>query len=182
MKTENYTVYYSTGGHDSDRNKSRLMGLVNKCFMKKNSSMNKVTFFLLVIIAVIFIIISNNINRKKIAEIVSNSSYTIGTVQFYSSQKGAALYVPKVISSSTQPADVKFSYNVNGEKYTNRYDEAFFKMPSEGIQKGEQYLVIYNVRHPDKSLILFDYPIKNETDLDRYMEKFKTNPPDFKFK
>jgi len=149
--------------------------------MKKNNSMKKIIFFLVAISAVIGIIIFNNINRKKIAEIVSNSSYTIGTVQFFSSHKGA-IFVPKVTSSPSKPAQVDFSYNVNGEKYINKYDGAFFKMPFEGIQKGEQYLVIYNIHHPGKSLILFDYPIKNETDLNQYMEKFKTNPPDFKFK
>jgi hypothetical protein len=149
--------------------------------MKKINSMNKIIFFLVAISAVIGIIVFNNINRKKIAEIVSNSSYTIGTVQFFSSHKGA-IFVPKVTSSPSKPTQVDFSYNVNGKKYINKYDEAFFKMPSMGIQKGEQYLVIYNVHHPDKSLILFDYPIKNKTDFDRYMKFFKTNPPSFKFK
>jgi len=178
--TGNYTVYYSTGGHDSDRNKSRSAKSLIKCFMNKISKTNKI-ILMLAICATIGIIIMNKIDKKKINKIVSNSSYTVGTVQFYSSCRGG-IFVPKVISSSSKPAEVKFSYNVNGKKYTNRYNGGFFKMPLEGIQKGEQYLVIYNVHHPDKSLILFDYPIKNETDLDRYMEKFKTNPPDFKFR
>ena len=141
--------------------------------------MKNILFIALAIFCVCGIIIYKKIDKKEQHEIISNRCYTIGTVYFYSSLKDG-LYVPPMINSPSNPAGVKFSYIVNNKLYNNQYNSDYYKMPLSGIVEGEKYLVIYKKNEPEKSLMLFNYPIKNDTDLKKYLEIFKKSPLNMK--
>ena len=138
--------------------------------------MKNILFIVIAIFCVCGIIIYKKIDKKEHHEIISNGCYTIGTVYFYSSVKDG-LYVPPMINSPSNPAGVKFSYIVNGKPYNNQYNADYYKMPLSGIVDGEKYLVIYKKNEPEKSLMLFNYPVKDSSDYNRYIKEFKNNPP-----
>ena len=51
-----------------------------------------------------------------------------------------------------------------------------FKIYGLGVQKGDKYLVIYNEKNPKESCMLFEYPIKDSKDFERYIKELKNNP------
>ncbi|MFA6922994.1 MAG: hypothetical protein WC223_01960 [Bacteroidales bacterium] len=135
---------------------------------------------IIIIISFILILILNKTTQKENDKIISNGSYTIGTVSVYSSGKGAII-APKIINSPSNPPWVKYTYTVNNKIYNNRYNAGNYKMPFEGVNEGERYLVVYKKDKPEKSLMLFDYPIRNDSDFEKYMEEFKKHPPNLKW-
>ena len=45
---------------------------------------------------------------------------------------------------------------------------------------GDKFVVMFNKRNLEQCIILYDYPINDANDSVRYIENFKSNPPDFK--
>lgn len=78
---------------------------------------------------------------------------------------------------------IKYSYEVNGKKETNSYDENYFiKIPDIKPNLEIPYLVIYEKNNPTNSFILFNYPINSTDDLNVYRKLFSYGIPDDAFK
>jgi hypothetical protein len=68
---------------------------------------------------------------------------------------------------------VRFEYIIGGQKYIHTYDENKSVVPREGVEIGEKYLVLYLKNDPQKSRILFDFPIRESTDFKESIQKFE---------
>ena len=109
--------------------------------------------------------------------IIDNSQYTIGKITFYSSSK-SGIIVPKIVHSNPKPTSVDYKYLVDTIEYENGYPSGngISYIPDSGVQKGNKYLVIYNEKNPKESRMLFEYPIKDSKDFERYIKELKNNP------
>ena len=47
------------------------------------------------------------------------------------------------------------------------------------MKEGERYVVLYYNQDVNKSNMLFLYPIKEDSDFEKYLEEFKDNPPKY---
>lgn len=133
-------------------------------------------YIILGIVAVSFYVVIMKRNSNENQRIFSNPGYAIGEVTYFSNAKGA-IGVPNAITAPAKPSEIKYKYVVNSNNIENKYVDGEFKVPFSGPIAGEKYIVIYLKTNPQKSRILFDYPIKNSADFTKYIEEFKTNPP-----
>lgn len=58
---------------------------------------------------------------------------------------------------------------------TNFNTRSSTNLPDEGVVAGQRYLVVYNADKPEESRILFDKPIQDSADFDRYIAELKEN-------
>ena len=128
--------------------------------------------YIVIFLCIVSIILFKNSFRKESQDIMLNGELTIGTVLIYSSSK-PTIHAPKTINQPGQSQSVKFEYLVKNKKYIHTYGGNKGFIPSEGVVIGQKYLVKYLKRKPQKSRMLFDYPIKDSTDFKLYLKKFK---------
>jgi hypothetical protein len=133
-------------------------------------------YILLLIFATGFYIMVMRGNKHENQIIFSNPGYTIGEIIYFSDAKGA-IVVPNAITAPAKPSEIKFKYTVNGNDIENNYVAGEFKVPSSGPIAGEKYIVIYLKSNPRKSRMLFEYPLKDNVDFDKYLFEFKIAPP-----
>ena len=135
-----------------------------------------VGYTILGIFAVSFYVVIMKYNRDENQRIFSNPGYTVGELTYFSNAK-RAIGVPGLMAQSAKPSEIKYKYVVNNNNIENKYVDGIFNVPFSGPIAGEKYVVIYLKTNPQKSRMLFDYPIKDTADFARYMKEFKTNPP-----
>ena len=102
----------------------------------------------------------------------SRTNFAIGTIIFYNGGDGG--FVGGVIRSSPHGPQVHFSYFVNNKEY-EQHDEYVLEV---GQKEGDKFLVAYYIDKPQKSIMLFRYPVKNSSDYQKYLEEFKTKRPE----
>lgn len=132
-------------------------------------------------VVVIIIIFVNKVQNKYIERILNNAEYTTGKVFFFSGSK-SGLVVPGLIQSTPKPTNAFTKYFVDNTEYENKNTcgPGIQYIPDTGIQKGDKFLVIYNKKKPKESCVLFDYPIKDNGDFERYVKNLKNNPEKIK--
>lgn len=108
-------------------------------------------------VSFVMIFVGNEIINKQNKEILNNADFTIGIVTAFSE---------RFLSSG--PSRFIFNYRYKGLKYERSNDE----YPS-GIKVGQSYLVVVDKDKPDDCLIYWDYPIKDSSDFERTVNKFK---------
>ena len=140
----------------------------------KNKKM--LTYGLIGIFARTFLVIMIKINIAENKQIFSNPEYSMGELKSYSGRVGA-IVVPNLVNFQPKPASVTYSFRVGTSIYFNSYNDAKYIIPSSLESDKGFYVVIYLKSDPKKSLILFNYPVKDSTDFARYLEEFKTSPP-----
>jgi len=140
--------------------------------MNKNKMIG---YIILGIVAVGFYVAIMRHNSNENKKIFNNPEYSIGVVTYFSNAKGA-IGVPNAVTAPAKPAEIKYKYEVNGDGIENGYVDGEFKVPFSGPIAGEKYLVIYLKTNPQKSRMLFDYPINDSSDFVRYCEILKKNP------
>ena len=85
-------------------------------------------------------------------------------------------------TGSGRPTDpsisVSFSYNIDGKQYKG-WDSRFYldrnnsRSNVRDAKKGDLFLVLYDKKAPKNAIIHFDYPIKDSTDFNRYVEEIE---------
>lgn len=128
-------------------------------------------YIIILIVAIGFYAIVMKYNHDENTKIFSNPEYTIGELTYFSDAKG---YVGK---TPGRPSEIKYVYSINGNKLENKYVAGEYNIPFSGPIVGEKYIVIYLKSNPQESRMLFDYPIKDSTDFQKYMKVFITSPP-----
>ncbi|NDW09750.1 hypothetical protein [Dysgonomonas sp. 520] len=138
------------------------------------NAIKKEYLLMLILLGVVFLIVFGSIyDRRSIRRNIHNDpAYAIATIDKYNNPSGNA---QKTGSSL-------FISFYDNEKYIKTTSKVPLKKNGEVIvpgkdYKGEKYIVIYNRDDSDECILLFNYPIKNEFDFDRYMKEFEKNPP-----
>jgi len=101
-------------------------------------------------------------------KILDDCGFAVGTVEafFYSAS-----------NRSFVRYDLKYKYNVDGIEFEGK-KHSF--VPREGVKRGDKYIVAYSNKNVKNSVMLFEYSIKQDGDFEKYIEKFKVNPPKFR--
>jgi len=130
-----------------------------------------------IIVGIIIVFFVTRAQKNYNNKILNNAQFTIGKVTFYSSSK-SGIIVPKIVHSNPKPTSVDYKYLVDTIEYENGYPSGngISYIPDSGVQKGNKYLVIYNEKNPKESRMLFEYPIKDSKDFERYIKELKNNP------
>ena len=126
-------------------------------------------FFLIAIVIVIAIMmhVTRNDNESQNKYFEENGQYTMAKVVEYGAH---------TVTGSSQY--IVISYKVNGKEYQVHSD---YNVPFDnGPEAGEMFMAMYLPNEPEKCALLFDYPIKDSSDYNRYIEEFKKNPPKLK--
>lgn len=134
-----------------------------------------------IIVGIIIVFFVTRAQKKYNNKILNNPQFTIGKVTFFSSSKGGVI-VPKIVHSNPKPTNIFIKYLIDTTEYENRYSSGpgISYIPDTGIQKGDKYLVVYNEKNPKESCMLFEYPIKDSGDFERYVKDLKNNPEKLK--
>jgi len=140
--------------------------------MKKGKSKRRkwieyIFFTVCVISLILFKVYFNNESEG----ILKNGLFTIGTVLVYSEDK-PSIYAPRMVNQSGQSRSIRFEYFVNRRKYIHTYGGFVGTIPSEGVEFGQKYLVVYLEKYPQKSRMLFDYPILDSTDFKKSVQRY----------
>jgi len=102
----------------------------------------------------------------------SRTNFAIGTIISYSGRDGG--FVGGIIRSTPHGSLLHFSYFVNNKEY-EQHDE---NVPEVGQKEGDKFLVVFYIDTPQKSMMLFKYPVKDSLDYQRYLKEFKTKRPE----
>lgn len=132
-------------------------------------------YVIILIVSALFYLILMKHNRDLNNEIFGNPEYSIGVVTKFSGAKNG-IGVPGAITVPARPSSVKYKYAVDGLDYENRYISSTFKIPLEGVKVGEKYLVVYLKTDPQKSRMLFEYPIKDSSDFEKQISAIRLHP------
>ena len=100
--------------------------------------------------------------RKDTGVILANAAYAIGQVTDFNNVKSLR--------------SVWYKFNVGMDTITNNSE---YHAPLNGVALGDKFIVIYKKDDPRKSIMVFDYPIKDSTDYKKYVIQFSANPPKF---
>lgn len=148
---------------------------INKKY-KKKMEIIKLLIFLLCIGGFFLL---KEVSKNETDRIFKNGKYVIGIVTEFSSGSGS-LIAPRLLNQPGMPAYVKYKYTIKSKVYIKRYDANTTKIPLKGVKAGDKYLVIYHKKDPKKSRMLFDRPIKDSSDFERYVKDLKNNPEKIK--
>ncbi len=75
---------------------------------------------------------------------------------------------------------IAYHFSLNGKEYGNDYSTKYFgdawSIPdSANFKEGDKFLIEYEAENPKVSRMMFDFPIKNNSDLGKYLEVLKKN-------
>jgi len=130
----------------------------------KTKKIMKIVFVLALIASGYFI----KSNRDHIRGILEDCNYTIGTVKTFFEAK------PVMWGTGGRGQSVRFRYTVGGVEFEGTRS---LRLPHEGIEKGDRFIVAYSNKNAENSVMLFDHPIREDSDFEKWLEEFKTNPP-----
>jgi hypothetical protein len=132
----------------------------------KTFKTTKKTNFIVFVICVLLVLILGYYLKREAEIIKEKGKLSIGTVLMFDGSK-------PTIKGLNQPGrfrSVQFEIVVDGKKYfVNQSSYFFSKIPSTGVEVGQKYLVKYLESDPRKSLMLFDYPIRDSSDFKNYI-------------
>lgn len=113
-------------------------------------------------ICLLFVIVLKIFYVYKNEQIYKEYNYSIGEVTY--------------ISYSKQLNIIEYEYYNSNKKIKVRKDSWIFGIPHD-IKVKQKFVTIFSNSEYDNSILLFDYPIKDSTDFDIFLKKFKDNPP-----
>lgn len=134
--------------------------------------MDKKNYVLVVIIIVglIMILCAKEMNKNKIKKDLGDYDYTVGSIDVY--------FYRGPVGNNVRFSSITYSYIVNKVRYVNNYDALFYKLPSSP-NVNDKFIVAYNKKDPQKSILLGDYPVKMEEDLKAFINNSKGIKIDF---
>jgi hypothetical protein len=129
----------------------------------------KAQYYLLILVIVL---ISCKKDRNFIDEINSNPAFAIGIITKFQNAS------PRLPTDTFHHSSyVWYKFTVNGVEYKHSYPTGYpGNMPDSGPKSDEKFIVDYIKDYPKYSFMLFDYPVKDSSDYNKYIEEFKTNP------
>ncbi|MCD9577347.1 hypothetical protein [Flavobacterium soyae] len=101
-------------------------------------------------------------NKRKAENSLDQYDFSVGNVEAYFNRG--------TIGYNVGRSSITYSYTVNDIRYTNNYDMLFYKLPSSP-NVNDKFVVAYNKKDPQKSLLLGDYPIKTDEDFNNFIKE-----------
>jgi hypothetical protein len=138
---------------------------MNRIFSNKNLIWE--TILISSIILIIIILYFYKQSEYKI--IARNAGYSIGTILKYNERTHKNGISGGSAHTTTIPAYIEFKYNYKDTILFNYYSENSFYIPANSVKVGEKFLVAYSKDKPQKSMVLFDKPIRDSSDYKRYL-------------
>ena len=108
------------------------------------------------------LLVGNKMNKRKAEDSLGDYDFSIGNVEMYFNRG--------TIGYNVGRSSITYSYTVNNIRYMNNYDMLFYKLPSSP-KVNDKFVVAYNKKEPQKSLLLGDYPIKSQEDFNVFIKK-----------
>lgn len=126
--------------------------------------MDKKNYILILIIitGVIMILWGKEMTKNKIKKDLGDCDYTVGNIDVY--------FYRCPVGNNVRFSSITYSYIVNKVRYVNNYDALFYKLPSSP-NVNDKFIVAYNKKDPQKSLLLGDYPIRIEEDFKVFINR-----------
>lgn len=125
--------------------------------LNKKKHRGDIFFFIFVIISALIVfklekdrnnnLIDNGI--MSIGEIISRSSPTFGRI-------------------NTRAPKLVYKFKVEDKIY----EDVYFGKPPEGLKIGDRFLIFVNQDNYERTLILFDKPVNDSVDFERYKNQF----------
>ncbi len=104
-----------------------------------------------------------------------DGTYAIGTITSFIEHNGG--FNGGIVNVSPHGTFLKFKYIIKNKEYTQNYGNADYFIGEVGQKVGDRFLVFYHNKNPKESIMLFLYPIKDSSDLKKYIDKFKSEKP-----
>lgn len=129
----------------------------------------KYILVLIIIMGLIVFLWGREINKNKTTKDLGDYDYTVGNIEVY--------FYRSPVGYNARFSSITYSYIVNNIKYINNYDALFYKLPPSP-NVNDKFVVVFNKKDPQKSLLLGDFPIKTNQDFKIFVDTHK----DFKIK
>ena len=123
---------------------------------------NILIFGVALVFAVLMYVYGTLNQHKDAISILSDCEYTVGTVETF--------FIP---NNPPRPY-LRYKHFVDGVEFEGRQ---YYRFPPRVVEKGDKYIVAYSNKNVKHSVLLFDYPIREDGDFERYLERFKISPP-----
>ncbi|OMQ12520.1 hypothetical protein [[Flexibacter] sp. ATCC 35103] len=124
----------------------------------------KYILILIIIIGLIMFLLGKEINKKKIEKDLGDYDYSVGNIDVY--------FYRSPVGYNVRFSSITYSYIVNDIRYVNNYDASFYELPySPNVN--DKFVVAYNKKDPQKSLLLGHYPIKSQEDFNIFLKKYR---------
>ncbi|MFH7015998.1 hypothetical protein [Flavobacterium sp. FlaQc-47] len=131
--------------------------------------MDKKYHILIFIFSLIVLLVANKINKSKAENSLGDYDFSIGNVEAYFNRG--------TIGHNVGRSSITYSYIVGNIRYVNNYDMLFYKLPYSP-NTNDKFVVAYNKKDPQKSILLGDFPIKTNQDFKIFVDTHE----DFKIK
>ncbi|OXE95005.1 hypothetical protein B0A64_24770, partial [Flavobacterium araucananum] len=128
-----------------------------------------IIIIIIIIFCLIVLLVTNKMNKRKAENSLGDYDFSVGNVEVY--------FDRGTIGYNVGRSSITYSYTVNNIRYVNNYDMLFYKLPSSP-NVNDKFVVAYNKKDPQKSLLLGDFPIKSNQDFKIFLDTHK----DFKIK
>lgn len=124
--------------------------------------MDKKYHIVIFIFCLIVLLVTNKMNKHKAVNSLGDYDFSVGNVEAYFNRG--------TIGHNVGRSSITYSYTVNSIRYVNNYDMLFYKLPfSPNVN--DRFVVAFNKKNPQKSLLLGDYPIKTDEDFDNFIKE-----------
>lgn len=124
--------------------------------------MDKKFHIIIFIFCVVVLLVTNKMNKRKAENSLGDYDFSVGNVEVYFNRG--------TIGHNVGRSSITYSYTVNSIRYVNNYDMLFYKLPfSPNVN--DRFVVAFNKKDPQKSLLLGDYPIKTDEDFDNFIKE-----------
>ena len=117
---------------------------------------------IIIIISLIMIFWGKELGKDEIKKDLDDYDFTLGVVEVY--------FYRAPVGNNVRFSSITYSYIVNNIRHVKNYDALYYKLPSSP-SVNDKFIVAYNKKDPQKSLLLGDYPIKNDEDFNGYIRK-----------
>lgn len=126
--------------------------------------MDKKYHIIIFIFCLIVLLVTNKMNKRKAENSLGDYDFSVGNVEAYFNRG--------TIGHNVGRSSITYSYTVNSIRYVNNYDMLFYKLPfSPNVN--DRFVVAFNKKDPQKSLLLGDYQIKSQEDFNIFMKKYR---------
>jgi hypothetical protein len=162
---------------------------------KKKKMLYVLLAFLISVSLVIILYVSDIISENHLEQKFQSGKFTIGEIissEYSKSLQGkmncydkkvntaAIRSIAQIIPSKFSYQIITFTYKIDGKSFITKNSSQDY--PNDLDKEplfGDKYLAIYLLDKPEDCVLLFNYPIKDSTDYNKYIDFFKAHNPRF---
>ena len=139
--------------------------MMREFFKEHNENIAIVVVVALFIGAFFYVQLGTKNERVSRVELYNNGSFAVGTFKGRTYSKVTLKYISFGYDAKESVADY-YCY-MDSEKASNAFSDR------DLADKGDKFLVLYDENDPKNAIIRLDYPIKDNSDFERYVKEFQ---------